>query len=242
MPNDERKSSEDLIREAQNRLRSPRTESSSAERVGGSAQASSPRVEPTPVADRPERQDPRATEPPSPPVEAQPPRRSWWIERRVLSWAMTVLVFVGWGFFSSLDDASRDGTGEVVSSGDLDVMTLQIGDCFNDPAELEDVVFNVAAVPCARPHDNEVFAVHAIAGVFGDVYPGEEALDGHGYEVCSGGLFDAYVGTPYSDSALDVFTFTPTDESWGQGDRQVVCALYRLDFSKLTRTARGSGL
>jgi hypothetical protein len=41
---------------------------------------------------------------------------------------------------------------------------------------------------------------------------------------------------------LEVFTFTPTQDSWDDGDREFVCALYRLDFGKLTGTARGSGL
>jgi hypothetical protein len=150
-------------------------------------------------------------------------------------------VFVGWYFFTSLNDADRDGSGEIVSGGQLDVMSLQVGDCFNDPEELEQVVFDVAAVPCSDPHDNEVFAVAPLGGAFGDSYPGEEALDEYSYEICSGQLFDNYVGAAYADSSLEVFSFSPTEESWNDGDREFVCSLYRIDFGRITGTARGSG-
>ncbi|HSM45764.1 MAG TPA: hypothetical protein VK969_12175, partial [Acidimicrobiia bacterium] len=76
----------------------------------------------------------------------------------------------------------------------------------------------------------------------GDAFPGQDALWEHSYEICSGPLFDSYVGTRYLESSLDVFSFTPSSESWDEGDRDFVCALYRVDFGQLTGTARGSGL
>jgi hypothetical protein len=122
-------------------------------------------------------------------------------------------------------------------------MSLQAGDCFNDPEDFDEEVFDVAAVPCSEPHDNEAFAVQSLAAAFpGDAFPGQDALWEHSYEICSGALFDSYVGTRFLDSGLDVFSFTPSSESWDEGDREFVCAVYRLDLGQLTGTARDSGL
>ena len=254
---DERKTSEDLIREARSRLESG----------GGASEAPEVAVDDESRRfDYDDLSEPALREPPSrrieqpadglaartesaeysesgwspAPVETSP-RRSFFTSR----WfrlAIFVAIGLGYGFFTSLDDASRDASGEIVSGGDLDVMTVQPGDCFNDPGSEEEVVFQLEAIPCSEPHDNEVFAVESVAGLFGAEYPGRQALEEHAYGVCSGTIFDSYVGTPYLDSSLEVFTLTPTDDSWSQGDRDVVCVLYNLDFTKLTQPARNSGL
>lgn len=256
---DNRKSSEELIREARNRLSSgggtptpPATPVDGGPRRGDdvhytepASQEPSAPLEEGPVWEpAPIPADPAVGEAPSwapNPTETGSPRRPFFTTR----WfrlAIFVAIGLGYGFFTSLDDANRDDSGEIVSGGDLDVMTLQPGDCFDDPGNDEEVVFQLEAVPCSEPHDNEVFAVESIAGVFDSDYPGRQALEEHAYAVCSGPVFDSYVGTPYLDSVLDVFTLTPTDDSWSEGDRDVVCVLYKLDFTKLNEPARDSGL
>lgn len=152
-----------------------------------------------------------------------------------------LLIAGGWWLFTSFDDASRDDGGDIVGGGDLGVMSMQVGDCFDDPDEIDDVVYDVAAVPCSEPHDNEVFAVKSVGTVFGDDFPGREAIEQYSYESCVASFQD-YVGVDYAQSSLAVFTFTPTDESWGEGDREFVCALYSIDLVKLNGTALGSGL
>lgn len=146
----------------------------------------------------------------------------------------------GWWLFTSFDDADRDGAGEIVGGGDLGVMTMQPGDCFDDPDS--DVVYDVQAVPCTQPHDNEVFALGDVSSVFPNTFPGLVALDDYAYEQCIGAPFQSYVGVDYASSALAVFTLTPTEDSWRDGDRGYICALYRLDLNKLTETARSSGI
>jgi hypothetical protein len=153
-----------------------------------------------------------------------------------------LLIFGGWSLFTGFDDARRDDGGVIVSGGDLDVMTLQVGDCFNDPNEPETAVSDVAAVPCNQEHDNEVFLVQTLGSTFGDTFPGVDALSEYSYIRCTGPSFDSYVGMSYLDSVLEVLTFTPTEDSWAQGDRDFVCALYRLDGAPMNRSAGGSGI
>jgi hypothetical protein len=180
------------------------------------------------------------TKPYGPDPSGRPDRGSRF-SRLALRFGLGIVVFAGIGFFSSLDDASRDGSGDLVGAGDLDVMALQVGDCFNDPEELEEVVFSVAAVPCSEAHDNEVYAAIPYT-LSGFSFPGDTRLQTFGYEACVGQPFSEYVGTDYFDSSLEVFIFTPTEESWNTGDRNVTCILYKLDLTKLTGTARDSGL
>jgi hypothetical protein len=52
--------------------------------------------------------------------------------------------------------------------------------------------------------------------------------------------FEAYVGLSYPESALEVFPITPTQGSWDNGDREIICALYNLDLSKLTGSMQGA--
>lgn len=243
MTDGDRKSSDDLIRDANRRLRASQVEETaplttpptSEPAQDGPSEAEPLRYRSTPSSDGDE-----------PPPTSPSSRRSTAgsaIVVNLVRWGLAFLVFGGWFLFTRFDDASRDDSGQIVSAGDLDVMAMQVGDCFDDHDDDADVVVDVSAAPCSEPHDNEVFAVLSLAGGFpGEEYPGAEPLWDHSYEVCSGSVFDAYVGTPYLDSTLEVFSFTPSQESWDDGDREFVCALFRLDFGQLTGTARDSGL
>jgi hypothetical protein len=53
--------------------------------------------------------------------------------------------------------------------------------------------------------------------------------------------FEAYVGIPYEDSVLEFDAYLyPTAETWGAGDREIVCAAYNLDLTPLTGSVKGS--
>jgi hypothetical protein len=256
MSTGDRKSSEDLIREANERLRSSAEDRGSS--VGDTPQPS-PGGHPlrSEASTQPSDQEPappqglqyRSQSSPVPdeePLDVEPEDQDsdggGWASSGVVRWVAIALLFAGGYFFSTFGDADRDSTGEIVSGGDLDVMSLQVGDCFDDPADLEDVVFEVIAVPCIEPHDNEVYSVQSLATAFPRAFPGQDALWDYSYQVCRGSVFDSFVGTPYAQSVLEVFSLTPSEESWEDGDREFVCALFRLDGEKLSGTARGSGL
>lgn len=232
----ERKSSEDLIREANERLRSPAPhtdEPMSHDRYPDEPVASGPLVYRSQAERPPEVGSIQTDESPTRSIASRP-----WIR-----WVVSALIFGGFYLFNTLGDANRDDSGQIVGEGEVGVMELRAGDCFNDPVDTEDVVYDVDAVPCTESHDNEVFAVQSLAGAFSSsTFPGDDALWVYSYEQCSGSVFEAYVGSPYLDSALDVFTFTPSEQSWEDGDREYLCVLYRLDLAPMDTTARSSGL
>ena len=136
------------------------------------------------------------------------------------------------------DDAERDDTGAVASQGAVEATALAVGDCVNDPegadteqgAEFTDI----QAVPCDQPHDNEIY--HQFDLPDGD-YPGDDAVFESAGQACEE-EFEAFVGTPYDESALDIAPITPTEGSWASGDRSVSCAIY--DEAQVTGTLKGA--
>ena len=127
------------------------------------------------------------------------------------------------------------GGGCGLLGGDGNVFDLAVGDCF-DRASEDGEISDVPIVDCAEPHDSEVF--HSFEVADGE-YPGDEALLAQAEEQCLP-AFEEYVGIDYASSRLDVFPITPTEGSWGDGDREVVCALYDLEQNKLEGSMQGA--
>lgn len=116
---------------------------------------------------------------------------------------------------------------------------LQAGDCLNDPGGLAESLGEVAVVPCDQPHQTEVFAVFDYESGPDDAYPGEQRLTRVAERECRGERFTDYVGIPKDDSELLVLQATPAQETWAQGDREIVCLLH-LGDEELTQSMRGS--
>lgn len=121
--------------------------------------------------------------------------------------------------------------------GDGNVFDLEVGTCFDDTDTEATEVSDVPVVDCSEPHDNEVFAVFDYTA--SDTFPGSSAMNDAAQESCVA-EFEAYVGLSYQESDLNVFPITPTQGSWDDGDREIVCALYNLDLSKLTGSMEGA--
>lgn len=111
------------------------------------------------------------------------------------------------------------------------VFELSVGQCFDD--QTDTLVSDVPMKDCAEPHDNEVYAVFDVAG---ESLPLSDTM----LEGCFD-RFDAAIGEPYATSIYDFAAFTPTDDSWEKGDREVIC--YGFVFAgpeKITGTIIGS--
>lgn len=117
------------------------------------------------------------------------------------------------------------------------VFSLSVGDCFNDPDDFNQVS-DVEIVDCDESHDTEVFATYEIPG---STFPGVAALGDNAEDNCIA-RFKPYVGADYMDSSLNVSYFYPTDASWEQGDREIICVLYDRSYNKLTASVKGTGV
>jgi hypothetical protein len=117
------------------------------------------------------------------------------------------------------------------------VFELGVGDCFDDEESLSDGVSEGPIVNCSEPHDNEVYAVHEMSDT---TYPGFDTTGERADDLCIDD-FEPFVGTPYETSELDIGWLVPTDTSWANGDREIICFVYRVDLDKMTGTMDGSG-
>ncbi|TDE08100.1 septum formation family protein [Jiangella asiatica] len=122
----------------------------------------------------------------------------------------------------SEDGPQRDEAGNITESADdADVFEVRVGDClgdFGDSAEVSEV----ALAPCDDEHAQQAYAVSELSD--GD-FPGDEAFRAEADEVCVA-EFETFVGVPYAESELDYTWLQPTEESWEQGDRELVCLVY----------------
>jgi hypothetical protein len=188
-----------------------------------------------------------------PPWTASPDAFSRIPARWLIVWLIVgALVLVGavggWYF-----NASRSATGEIDKSGDLSVVDLRVGDCFDDKDPSADEIEDVKAVPCTTEHEFEVFYV----GTMGKgSYPTDAAGEhrNHGRQVLDieGAFwtyldhncipaFRAYIGKSwYGGSDLDIYWLVPTDDAWRAGDRTVQCAAFNPVIYRLTESLRGT--
>lgn len=115
----------------------------------------------------------------------------------------------------------RDAGGAIVEEGDVDAMSLLVGDCLVHDATSDVVeVWTVHVTPCTKPHDAEVYAVTDMAD---GEFPGEKVVTAEADEFCYG-EFGRFVGLPWEASELDFTVLFPTATSWDQlGDRELLC-------------------
>lgn len=145
--------------------------------------------------------------------------------RRVLTVTLVALLAAGCG----------GGAAE-----DVALFRLRPGDCFDDPPD-ERRLEQVDVVPCEQPHDNEVFATVTHPAPDGEDFPGRDTMIAYAEQACPQPFAD-YVGAGYDQSRYTLFPIVPSAETWANGDRQVICALYDHQAGKMTGSARGSGL
>ncbi len=116
--------------------------------------------------------------------------------------------------------------------GTGNVFDLEPGACFDDDEDASQEVRSVSTVPevdCEEAHDNEVYAVFDVGM---PSFPGGATLGQLAVDGCVDRFADA-VGFPMDLTDLDASAFWPTQTTWDQGDREVVCFLFRLDRAKL---------
>ena len=126
----------------------------------------------------------------------------------------------------------------VACSGEGNVFSLKVGDCFNQA--LEEEVENVALVDCDELHQYEVFAAADVEAPNDAQFPGSDQLAFAAFNLCLD-YFDEYVGETYENSLLDIQTLSPSRDSWeAAGDREVICTLFDLEDLYMEGSMKGS--
>lgn len=126
---------------------------------------------------------------------------------------------------------SASGEGEATS-----VFDLEEGDCFGAAGEQ---VETVNVVDCEDPH---IYEVYALVDYESDdqAYPGAEDVSAYADEQCEAS-FEDFVGIEYESSRWYITSVTPSEETWADGDREIVCTLNLEDESEVTGSAEDSG-
>lgn len=130
------------------------------------------------------------------------------------------------------------GCGGGSEGAEVSVFQIRPGDCFDDEAA-GGQLSQVDVLPCARPHDNEVFAIVEDPAPPDAPFPGSEAVRDAAETRCEE-PFAPYVGIAYAQSRYSIFPIVPSQATWERGDRQIICALYDHEAGKLTGSVRGS--
>ncbi len=117
------------------------------------------------------------------------------------------------------------------------VFELNAGECFDN--EQEGIIEEVLRLDCAASHEYELYAaINHSAGADG-AYPGDADMTEFAESECIE-QFDGFVGASYEASELFIYYLQPTADTWAQGDREVLCALYLPD-GDLEGSMEGSG-
>ncbi|MFM9877537.1 MAG: septum formation family protein [Rhodoglobus sp.] len=111
-------------------------------------------------------------------------------------------------------------TSDPTNGTETDAFAIAVGDCLND-GNVEGEVSTVVVIDCAKPHDSEAYA--SIQVDDGD-YPGEQAILDQAEADCLTN-FNSFAGINYDQSTLSFSYYYPTEGSWGNGDREILCLI-----------------
>ncbi|SDK94065.1 DUF4190 domain-containing protein [Streptomyces indicus] len=149
--------------------------------------------------------------------------------------ALTVLFFVSGAagdFWDGFRDGVKDAQKEQIASPDK-------GECFNAPGgELEGLTYELDVVPCSEPHDGEAFGSFELDH---SEFPGQRKIDDLANDKC-GAMVEDYVGDiDATPEDTFIFFYSPTQQSWRLGDREVTCILGKENGGKTTGSLRDAG-
>ena len=143
---------------------------------------------------------------------------------------LTVIAAIAFFVFFALGAASSSSggspldpfvpPGEESSAQPDDTFALPVGSCLDDVASGFITSNNV--LDCAEPHTYEVFSSFLVDD---GAFPGDDALQTQATDRC-GAVFGDFVGIPYADSTLDYSYVAPTEDTWAQGDREILCLIF----------------
>ena len=125
----------------------------------------------------------------------------------------------------------------VSACSSVSALDLEVGQCFNT----EDVssVDEVTVVGCDAAHVYEVFGLSDYEAAEDADFPGADTLSSAAQEACRP-AFEDYVGVAYDDSEWFGTFLNPSEATWADGDREIVCVLHTEEETEVTGSAEGS--
>ena len=130
--------------------------------------------------------------------------------------SLTVGCSAGPDSLARVDESTRSEDGFVVTGGQIGILKLRLGDCFQ--AWGTGAVEIVDAVPCREEHDHQVMAVFELSD---SGWPGITMVS----ELSITGCLERYgdvAADPYDASVAVMTALAPTEDSWAD-DRSVLC-------------------
>ncbi|WP_169738855.1 septum formation family protein [Jiangella gansuensis] len=119
------------------------------------------------------------------------------------------------------EGGSEEPTEDEGAGGETqDVFDVGLGDCISN-FNAEEQISELTVIPCEEEHDQEVFAVFEVPD---GEFPGSDAFEEQVATECVA-EFETFVGLTYDESVLEIQWLEPTEDSWAQGDRELVCTV-----------------
>lgn len=125
-------------------------------------------------------------------------------------------------------EVTRDAGGRVTERTTTLLTNVQDGDCMTDSPGTG-LQHDVELIPCDQPHRAQVFAAFAVEG---STFPGVDAVATIANDGCSERLPQDI--DPALADTLETLYYAPTQKSWDEGDRNVLCVF--VSESDLTKS------
>lgn len=100
----------------------------------------------------------------------------------------------------------------------------------------EDAYRYIRPLDCYSSHDAEIIFVGPVDSA---AYPSDDEWEDFVNDLCVP-VFEGYVGTSYSASALDISYVVPMENGWNNGDHMLICYVYD-DTGSVSTPLQGSG-
>ena len=122
-------------------------------------------------------------------------------------------------------DAAQDA--DTAATAGAEIPDLQVGDCIDTAATSgQTTLYRIPVVPCTTAHGGEIYAETTA----------EDSLAKNGEAPTQQALWDAadafcypeftkYVGLQWARSELLYWPIAPSEESWAEGDRRILCVV-----------------
>jgi len=129
--------------------------------------------------------------------------------------------FIALGVAGSSGQAGRSSSGPIKHKANLNVFSLAVGDCFDNPAGASTVT-TVTAIPCNQPHNAQIYAKFNLSGSDFN-YPGTAAVTRRATNGCNSRTSD--VDKSLTTSSMTIRLLFPESDAWLSGRRTVSCMI-----------------